>query len=235
MHDGYLQAIESPGANPAPTRIRRGLVLLLFAAGAALCVAAFLADGSGWENLGPTALLEIGIAVGLVGVLLILERSLVGEIRRGRPKVRINCDVRREGQGSSAWDTWTEARPDDTLEFLIRFENSSDRTLKNVIVGDNLPKYLCYVDGSTELRNGAFPSGVSIESDNIAEGGIDVGHYEPGAVGYVLFAARTNPVSAYKRPGTYDIRNVGIVRAEGVDEHYNVAKVLLDVRIVEAA
>jgi uncharacterized repeat protein (TIGR01451 family) len=225
--------LEDPGgyrADRGRTRIRWELVLLLFVAGGALCIAAFVVDGGGWKGLGPSALLEFGVTVGLVGVLVILERSLLAEIRRDRPDVIVNCYVRRTGQGKGAWDTWTVARPEDELEFLVRFENSSRRTLKNVTVGNNLPKYLSYVDGSTELRNGAYPSGVSVESDNVANGGIDVGHYGPGAVGYVLFAARADPVSAYENPRTYDIRNVGIARPKGLSEHFNIAKVLLDVR-----
>lgn len=228
MQDKALQVNGKHRTGYARTRIRWALVFLLFAVGVALCVAAFLLDGGGWKGLGPSALLEIGVTVGLVGVLLIVERSLVAEIRKSRPGVIVKCYVRM--RGSSEWDTWTVARPDDALEFLIRFDNPTDRTLKNVAVGNNLPKYLSYVEGSTELRCGAFPSGTSIESDNVTKGGIDVGHYEPGAVGYVLFAARVDPASAFERLGTYDVRNVGVVRPADLTEHHNIAKVLIDVR-----
>lgn len=230
IHEKQLEDLGGYRAERNPTRIRWEIALLLFVVGGALCVTAFLVDGGGWKGLGPSALLEVGVTVGLIGVLVILERSLLAEIRRDRPEVIVNCYVRRAGQGTGAWDTWTVARPEDKLEFLVRFENSARRTLKNVAVGNNLPKYLSYVDGSTELCNGAHPSGVSIESDNVSNGGIDVGHYGPGAAGYVLFAARADPASAFKKLGTYDIRNVGIARPEGLSEHFNIAKVLLDVR-----
>jgi uncharacterized repeat protein (TIGR01451 family) len=167
----------------------------------------------------------------LAGVLVILQRSLIREIRiELREAVAVNCCVRKAGEGADAWDTWTVARPGDELEFLVKFENASDRTLRNVVVGNNLPKYMAYVGGSTELRNGAFPSGTPIRSDNIVHGGINVGNYHPGAVGYARFTALVDPIAVYEKGGTYDLRNVGIVRPEGLTEHYNVAKVLLDVQ-----
>lgn len=228
MQDRDLQADGGHEVGHARTRIRWELILLLFASGAALCLAAFLLDGNGWKGLGPSALLEIGVSVGLVGVLLIVERSLIAEIRKNQPIVK--CYVRRRGQGTREWDTWAVARPEDILEFLIRFENPTDRAFRNVAVGNNLPKYLSYVEGSTELRCGAFPSGTSIESDNVIDGGIDVGHYEPGAVGYVMFSARVDPASAFERSGTHDVRNVGVVRPGDLAEQHNVSKVLLDVQ-----
>jgi uncharacterized repeat protein (TIGR01451 family) len=191
----------------APIAFRWWLIISLFLLGTVLCVAAFVADAHGWTGLGPSALLQFGGSIGLVGVLFIVERFLVRDITaRLREAITVNAFVRRSSDDE--WDVWTVARPGDTLDCMIRFHNSGDSTLKSVVVGDNLPHYVAYVPGSTWLKNGNHPSGISIDSDNISQGGIDVGHYGPGAVGYVRFAAKVDPLSAYPKLGTYDERSV---------------------------
>jgi hypothetical protein len=47
------------------------------------------------------------------------------------------------------------------VEFLIRFENVSSETLKDVTVGNNMPKYAVYVFGTTRLKNGLHSQGAS--------------------------------------------------------------------------
>lgn len=132
--------------------------------------------------------------------------------------VSITKEVRVVGQDQ--WVTENTANPGDILEYLITFKNEGNTQLRNVVVGDNMPPNVTYVRGSTMIKNGAFPSGTSAGSDNITTGGIDVGNYNPGAVGYVWFRVQINPNLA---PGSYELRNVGIVRPEGMNEFYNVA------------
>jgi uncharacterized repeat protein (TIGR01451 family) len=204
------------------------LILALFVVGAGLCVAAFVTDAHGWGGLGPSALLQFGGSIGLVGVLFIIERSLLHEIRTLGDVVTLNVHVRRPDEDE--WDEATIARPGEQIEYMIRFTNAGDTTLKDVVAAANLPRYLAYVAGSTWLRNGAHPTGIRITSDDLSGGGIVVGSYEPGAVGYVRFALDVDPLSAFEGVGfPYVTRVVGIVRPAGMNEHYNVAKALIDV------
>lgn len=143
--------------------------------------------------------------------------------------VSVQKFVRHAGQTSADWKASTNAKPGDDLEYLIEFKNEGNTRLNNVVVGDNLPKYNVYVNGSTNLRNGANPNGIKITSDNITKGGIDVGHYMPGAVGYVWFKVKIDPVTAFEKCGQYDVRNVAVVRPEGMNEFYNTAQVLINV------
>lgn len=128
--------------------------------------------------------------------------------------------------GETAWVTENTAKPGDTLEYLITFKNEGNTVLRNVAIGDNMPAKVTYVPGSTKLKNGTFPNGTSITSDNITTGGIDVGNYNPGAVGYVWFQAK---IASDIAPGTYKLTNVGVVRPEGMNEHYNTAVTLVAV------
>jgi uncharacterized repeat protein (TIGR01451 family) len=210
--------------------VRWWLVTILFGTGVGLWVIAFRVHARGTDELLSSALLDLGASIGLVGVLFVAEGLLVRHIVAAqREAVTLNCFARKVGGGADAWDAWTVARPGDELELLLEFKNSGETTLRDVSVGNNLPKYLSYVAGSTQLRNGANPGGIAITSDNITHGGVDVGSYKPGAVGYVWLRAQVDRISAFDKIGTYDLRNVGVVRPAGMNEYYNVAKILVDV------
>lgn len=133
-------------------------------------------------------------------------------------EVSITKQVRVLGQKD--WVVNNTAKPGDTLEYLITFKNQGNTTLSNVAVGDNMPAHVTYVAGTTMLRNGANPNGVKINSDNVTKGGIDVGNYTPGAVGYVWFQAK---IDSNLAPGTYTLKNVGVVRPQGMNEFFNTA------------
>lgn len=199
--------------------------------GLGLVAVAYISDNPDEGGIGPSVLLEFGASIALVGAIFILEPLLVRHVarvaERPREDVSVQVYVRKRGAGTDDWDNWTIARPGDELEYMIRFKNEGTHTLRTVMVGNNLPKYHNYLPGTTGLRNGAFPAGVEIESDNITRGGIDVGHYDSGAVGYVRFAATLDPINAFAKLGDYDVRNVGVVRPAGMNEHFNVAKVLI--------
>jgi uncharacterized repeat protein (TIGR01451 family) len=151
------------------------------------------------------------------------------QVRSVADVVSVNKYVRHAGQGSDDWKTSTTAKPGDDLEYMIKFKNEGNTKLEDVLVGDNLPDYNKYVEGSTKLMNGANPNGVAVENDNITKGGINVGHYMPGAVGYVLLAVELDPVTAYEKCGQYDVRNVGIVKPKGMNPYYNTAQVKINV------
>lgn len=137
--------------------------------------------------------------------------------------VKVNKYVRNVTAGEEDWQLTNEARPEDTLEYMIRFENKGNTTLESVVVGDNLPDYIAYVPGSTTIVNGNNPDGIAAESDNVWQGGIRVGDYAPGAAGYVTFEAKIDPVNVFAQCGTYTLKNVGVVRPEGMNEFYNTA------------
>lgn len=152
------------------------------------------------------------------------------QVRVKADVVSINKYVRHAGQGPDDWTTSTNAKPGEDLEYMIKFKNEGNTQLNHVAVADNLPKYHKYVAGTTKLKNGANPNGINISSNNVTTGGIDVGSYMPGAVGYVWFTVKLAPLEGYEKCNlTYDLRNVGIVKPEGMNEFYNTAQVLVNV------
>jgi uncharacterized repeat protein (TIGR01451 family) len=132
--------------------------------------------------------------------------------------VSITKQVRKVGD--KTWMGEISANPGDTVEYLITFKNEGNTELKNVVVGDNLPSHMTYVNGTTMLKNGANPNGVKITSDNVTHGGIDVGNYTPGANGFVWFQVK---VGTDLDAGCHKLQNVGVVRPQGMNEFFNTA------------
>lgn len=131
---------------------------------------------------------------------------------------------------NNKWVTKNSVKPSAKLDYMIRFENKGNTTLNNVIVGDNLPDYMEYVPGSTYLYNTNNPGGMKITTDNVYKGGINVGSYKPGSTGYVVFSVKVNDKNKFAQCGVYTLKNVGVVRPEGMNEFYNTA--VTDVTIV---
>lgn len=138
--------------------------------------------------------------------------------------VKVNKYVRNVTENPDGeWKLKNEANPGDKLEYMIRFENKGNKTLNDVMVGDNLPKYTTYVEGSTELLNMNSGDWKDLDNDNVTRGGINVGHYEPNSTGYVKLKAEVSSVNVFEQCGTYTLKNVGVVRPKDMNEFYNTA------------
>lgn len=148
------------------------------------------------------------------------------------PTVTVNKTVRDNAGGE--WTTrLQDVKPGSKVDYQIRFENMGNTILEDVMVGDDLPKYHTYVEGSTKLMNTNYPSGVDIENDNITRGGINVGDYMPGSVGYVLFTAQIDDVNVFEKCGDYEVANRAAVRPAGMNEFENWANVVISVDTCE--
>lgn len=130
---------------------------------------------------------------------------------------------------NNKWEVKNTATPGQKMDYMIRFENKGNTVLENVTVGDNLPDYMSYIPGSTRIINGNNPTGVAAGTDNVYQGGIRVGDYAPGAVGYVVFTVKLDEKAKFATCGVYTLKNVGVVRPEGMNEFYNTA--WTDVRV----
>ncbi len=157
------------------------------------------------------------------------HETVIIQVRSVADSVSVNKYVRHLGQTTADWKTSTDAKPGDELEYQIKFKNEGNTVLNDVMVGDNLPKYNAYVNGSTKIMNSNFPNGVAAGTDNITKGGINTGDYAAGAIGYVLIRVKIDPITAFERCGIYEVANVGVVRPAGMNEFYNTAIVKINV------
>ncbi len=130
---------------------------------------------------------------------------------------------------NNKWELENTAKPGDKLDYMIRFENKGNTKLNDVMVGDNLPGYMSYVNGSTKLYNTTHPNGLAITNDNITKGGINVGAYMPGSTGYVIITTQVNQSKQFAKCGNYVLTNVGVVRPAGMKDIYNTAKTTVNI------
>lgn len=130
---------------------------------------------------------------------------------------------------NNAWSTNNTAAAGSKLDYMIKVKNMGNTVLKNVIVGDNLPDYMQYVPGSTYIYNGNHPDGIAAGSDNVYKGGINIGSYNPGAEGYVVFTVQLAPNAQFAKCGNYVLTNVGVAKPEGMQEYYNTAKTTVNI------
>lgn len=91
--------------------------------------------------------------------------------------------------GANQWAKSYAAQPGETVDYLIQYKNTGDTQQDNVVVKDTLPAGETYVAGSSILGNSKTPTGAKI-SDNVVNGGVNIGSYAAGANGWVIFSAK---------------------------------------------
>lgn len=152
------------------------------------------------------------------------------KVKVNKADVEIDKSVRQAG--TEKWHNEIDAKPGDKLEYLIEVENTGSTRLDDVSIGDNMPKYTSYVEGSTQYANASTDfQPADLGSDNIVEGGVDIGNYEKGANAFVMFEAKIDKANQFEKCGDYKLRNVGIVRPFHKDETMNQFLSTADVKV----
>lgn len=148
------------------------------------------------------------------------QESIYVQARVNASVLSVNKFVKIEG--SDKWLTEVTAKPGDKLAFLIVAKNEGNTKLTNLLIRDSFPPKLDYVEGSALLINATHPSPGITVSDNVMNGGIFVGDYQPGANAQVRFNAMVPKDLA---EGCYTHKNVANVKANETDFFHNEANV----------
>lgn len=98
-------------------------------------------------------------------------------------KVRL-ADIKDE-----TWQDTVEARVGDKVEFQFQYVNTSEYTQNDVIVRDLLPSNLRYVERSIIVYNGNHPNGVKGDTDDVINGGVNIGAYGANANAFIRITA----------------------------------------------
>lgn len=109
------------------------------------------------------------------------------------PNYEIVKDVKIKGEGEFADSV--DAKSGDTLVYKIKFTNTGDVQLNDVILRDTLPAGVTYVPGTTYLVNDQHTDGVNYPDDKyslFSNEGINIGDYLPGGEGVVYFNVTVN-------------------------------------------
>lgn len=91
--------------------------------------------------------------------------------------------------GTTGWKDSVEVKPGTKVDYLLSYKNTSTSVKQdNVTFKDELPQGLTYVNGSSKLTAGSSITNKPV-GDGIKTNGIDIGNYNPGAAGYLVFSA----------------------------------------------
>jgi uncharacterized repeat protein (TIGR01451 family) len=122
-----------------------------------------------------------------------------------QPAFEVTKDVRTQGQ--TAWQQQVKTKPGDTVEFRIRVRNTGQTDFAKVMLRDQLPEGLEFVDGS--LR-------VDQQAQTNAQQSVDIGALKTGAEHAVTFQARVKMDVAEGDCGT--MTNVAFVKPDNLPE-----------------
>lgn len=91
--------------------------------------------------------------------------------------------------GANKWTENYDAKPGETVDYLIEYKNIGEAQTDNVVISDKLPAGATYVNGSTKLGNALHPAGLKA-SDNITKDGINIGSYGHNGGAWIIFSAK---------------------------------------------
>lgn len=84
------------------------------------------------------------------------------------------------------WHETVTAKGGNTVNYRIRFTNTGNTTLKNVVIVDTLPTNMTYVSGSTTLNGKKAADGV------VAKNGLNIGSVAAGKTATIIFNAKVD-------------------------------------------
>ena len=91
--------------------------------------------------------------------------------------------------GTTTWAKNVNAKPGDTVDYMLSYANTGTTEQKDVVLKDTLPTGLSYVTGSSKLKNATHPNG-DATSDGIGAGGINIGDYAKDSNAFLLFSTK---------------------------------------------
>ncbi len=101
----------------------------------------------------------------------------------------VDKKVRVVGDTDKSWKESVEVKVGDKVEFQFQYLNTSKYNQAGVVVRDLLPSNLRYVEGSTIVYNGNHPNGVKLDTDDVINGGVNIGSYDGNANAYIRITA----------------------------------------------
>ena len=84
------------------------------------------------------------------------------------------------------WHETVTAKGGNTVNYRIRFTNTGNTTLKNVVIVDTLPANMTYVSGSTTLDGKKAADGV------VTKSGLNIGSVAAGKTATVIFNVKVD-------------------------------------------
>lgn len=116
--------------------------------------------------------------------------------------------------GDTSWQQSVAANPGDTVQYRIKYANTSTVQMNNVMAMDKLPAGVTYVNGSTKLYISSDPYTARPLGDGVAAGGINIGNYAGGAMALVIFDAKVAANDALATCGVNTLINIASIESD---------------------
>ena len=129
------------------------------------------------------------------------------------PGVSITKQVEGLNQ-SNAWAASNTASPGDTLKYLITYQNTGNTVQNQVIIRDILPAGMTLVPGTTMVADVSHPNGIQMSTDDVTQGGLNLGDFGPTANAFVTFQVKV-PTADQLTCGQNEFRNIGVAQPQG--------------------
>ena len=97
-------------------------------------------------------------------------------------------DKRVSVHGANNWTESVEAKVGDLVDFVIKYQNTTENAVSNVAIRDVLPDNM-ELASDIVLKNETNPQGLTLKG-NITTGWVDIGNYGINATAYVSFTAK---------------------------------------------
>lgn len=143
------------------------------------------------------------------------------KVKMQTPDFTVNKQVSKiQSDGKYTWGENATIKTGETVAYQIRFANTGNTQLDNVVLRDLLPKDMKIVPGSTLVKYGSDPTVKPAGNDSIvANGGLNVGSYSVGSGAVLMFKATLDATGATcgKLTNTAEARVNGMVTTDIAD------------------
>ena len=131
-------------------------------------------------------------------------------VKADQPNFTVSKQIRKSTTATGGWIESVTVDPKDSVDYLITYQNTGTLDQNDIVISDQLPAGVSYVEGSTRVANNTNPTGIPV-GDNITKGGINIGNYAPNDMAYIKFTARVASNDELANCGVNNIRNNAIV------------------------
>lgn len=122
--------------------------------------------------------------------------------------------VRKHTDQKGGWSKSVEAKPGDSIDYMVTYRNTGQTQQDNVTIKDSLPAATTYTAGSSKLTTTQTPNGAPV-SDNVTKpSGINIGSYAPTGTAYTTFTAKVGQESELPKCGNNVLRNTATVETD---------------------
>lgn len=109
-------------------------------------------------------------------------------VKADQPNFTVSKKVRQAG--TKEWKENINVQPGDKVDYLVEYENTGTTRQNDVVVKDNLPNDVSYVDGSSKIANPTHPGGVATDDGVTSSQGLNIGNYQANSNAFVMFSAK---------------------------------------------